>query len=216
MKFDYSKTYYKVTNERENHHGFQYEDGLNVLKQKFNSNPKSSCVRGGFYFADENNIIHFLGYGCWVREVSIPTDAQVVLDPEGNKWRTDKIILEKKYIIPKFLDFYFNNLFDKEKFNYKKYSWELVMYCSRKFNKWFDKKRFDYKEYSGELIMYCSENFNKWFDKKSFDYENNSRRLAIHCPYYFDKWFDKKRFNYADGSDALIKHCSMYHDKWDQ
>jgi len=216
MKFDYSKTYYKVTTKTENHHGFQYKDGVNVLKQKFNSNPKASCVRGGFYFTDKKNILHFLGYGYWVREILIPTNAQVILCPDKNKWRTDKIILEKKYIIPKFLDYYFDHLFDKKSFDYKNNSRELAVYCSNYFNKWFDKKRFNYKKCSWELIVYCSENFNKWFDKKSFDYENNSRRLAIHCSRNFDKWFDKKRFNYTDGSDVLIKHCSKYYKKWSQ
>ena len=27
--------YYKITNENENHHGYQYKDGLNVLEEPF-------------------------------------------------------------------------------------------------------------------------------------------------------------------------------------
>jgi len=35
MNFD--KLYFKITTKEENHHGFQYYDGLNVLKEKFNT-----------------------------------------------------------------------------------------------------------------------------------------------------------------------------------
>jgi|GEM_PF-4079691 len=189
MNFDYSKTYYKITNEKEKHYNFQYKNGLNVLKEKFNNNPLDSCVPGGFYFTDQNNIFGFLD-GYWVREVSIPPDAQVVLDPDGNKWRTDKIIFEKKYTILEFLECYFSMLFDKESF--------------------------DYKNYSRELAESCSTYFDKWFDKKRFNYRLGSWELAAYCPKHFDKWFDKKRFNYTDGSDALARHCSKYHKKWSQ
>jgi len=191
MKFDYNKTYYKVTNAKEVHHNFQYKDGLNILKQKFNNNPKSSCVRGGFYFIDENNILEFLLYGCWVREVSIPINAKVILDPNGDKWRTNKIILGRKYTIPEFLDFYFDNLFDKEKFNYKEDSWELAAYCSDYFDKWFDKRKFNYQEYSWELAAYCPDHFNKWYNKKKFNYERGEGALAVYCSEYRDKWIKK-------------------------
>jgi len=191
MKFDYSKTYYKVTNEKENHHNFQYEDGLNILKQKFNNNPMDSCVRGGFYFTDENNILEYLSYGCWIREVSIPHDTQVILDPSGDKWRTNGIILGKKYTIPEFLDFYFDNLFDKEKFDYANRSGLLAIYCCDYFNKWFDKEKYNYKENSWELAAYCSNHFGKWFDKKKFNYEKGRKALAGYCSKYYDKWIQK-------------------------
>ena len=52
------KLYYKITNENENHHDFQYRDGLNVLTEPFN-NSKKSCGRGGFYFSNIKNILKF-------------------------------------------------------------------------------------------------------------------------------------------------------------
>jgi len=214
MKFDYNKTYYKVTNEKENHHDFQYKNGLNVLKEKFNANPIASCVRGGFYFTDENNILEYLSYGCWIREVSIPINAKVILDPSGDKWRTNKIILGRKYTIPEFLDFYFDNLFDKEKFNYTTGSEFLAMNCPNNFDKWFVKKKYNYKNCSGELALFYPEKFDKWFNKKKYNYEIASRLLAEYCPDHFDKWFDKERFNYANGRNALIIYCSKYYDKW--
>ena len=92
--------YYKVTNKKENHHGFQYVDGINILKEKFNANPNESCGAGDLYFTTLENIHEFYDYGINLREVSLPVsdpDFQMVLDPEGDKWRANKIILGKKY-----------------------------------------------------------------------------------------------------------------------
>ena len=55
--------YFKITNAEENHHGFQYADGLNILIEKFNDDPNQSCCAGGFYFTDAANIFKFLSYG---------------------------------------------------------------------------------------------------------------------------------------------------------
>jgi len=93
-----NKLYFKITNSKENHHGFQYYDGLNVLKEKFNDDPEASCVAGGFYFTDIKHILEFLMYGIYLREVTLPTDDpdfKMVLD-ENNKWRANKIILGKR------------------------------------------------------------------------------------------------------------------------
>ena len=64
--------YFKVTNKDENHNGFQYIDGLNVIKDKFNDNPGHSCCAGGLYFTDIINIFKFLNYGIYLREVTLP------------------------------------------------------------------------------------------------------------------------------------------------
>ena len=55
--------YFKITNKKENHHGFQYVDGLNVLEEEFNNDPEQSCCAGGFYFTNAANILKFIGYG---------------------------------------------------------------------------------------------------------------------------------------------------------
>jgi hypothetical protein len=88
----------KITNENENHYGFQYVDGLNILDKPFQE--KGSCVPGGLYYTDEDNLHYFYEYGVWIRIVSIPEDAKVVEDRDyitGRKWRTDKIIFHDKY-----------------------------------------------------------------------------------------------------------------------
>ena len=65
-------TYFKITNFNENHHGYQYQDGLNVLDKPFEKD--GSCVEGGLYFTDLKNIYNYYGYGCWLREITLPLD----------------------------------------------------------------------------------------------------------------------------------------------
>ena len=92
--------YFKITNAAENHNGFQYLDGLNVLKEKFNDDPNKSCCPGGLYFTNGENIFKFLNYGIYLREVTLPIenpDFKKVKDPSGDKWRANMIILEKRY-----------------------------------------------------------------------------------------------------------------------
>ena len=89
------KTYYKITNKKECHNDFQYVDGLNVLDKLFEV--EGSCVVGGLYFTTAKHILKFLGYGCYLREVMLPEDCLWIKDPDGDKFRANKIILGKRY-----------------------------------------------------------------------------------------------------------------------
>ena len=90
--------YFKITNAEENHHGFQYADGLNVLIEEFNDDPNQSCCAGGLYFTDAANIFEFLDYGVYLREVILPTDnADFKMIKDNDKWRANMIILGKRY-----------------------------------------------------------------------------------------------------------------------
>src|SRR5580692_36275 len=91
--------YFKITNEKENHNGFQYVTGLNVLEEEFNDDPEKSCCEGGLYFTDAKNIFKFLEYGIYLREIQLPTnpDLKIVKDNTGDKWRANMIILGKRY-----------------------------------------------------------------------------------------------------------------------
>ena len=100
------KKFFKITNKKENHHGFQYTDGLNILKEPFAE--KGSCVAGGLYFTDINNIFEFLNFGIYLREITLPfDDPDFKIVKDRNKWRANKIILGKRY-----------NLWEKETFEY--------------------------------------------------------------------------------------------------
>ena len=88
--------YYKITNKNENHYGFQYVDGLNILNTPFEK--YGSCVPGGLYFTTKENIHRFFSYGIWLREVTLPvSDPDFQLCRDGNKFRANKIILDKRY-----------------------------------------------------------------------------------------------------------------------
>src|SRR5271156_3104839 len=87
------KIFYKITNKQENHHGFQYQDGLNTIKVGFDPNPE--CASGSLYFADKKDIQKYFDFGENIREVVIPEDALLVY--LGGKYKANKIILRKKY-----------------------------------------------------------------------------------------------------------------------
>ena len=92
--------YFKITNETENHNGFQYQDGLNVLIEEFNNDPTASCCAGGFYFTTKEHIHKFYYFGVNLRVIELPTedpDFQMVSDPQNDKFRANKIILKEKY-----------------------------------------------------------------------------------------------------------------------
>ena len=90
--------YFKITNKDENHNGFQYADGLNILKEEFNNDPNQSCCAGGLYFSNAANIFKFLDYGVYLREITLPTDnPDFLMIKDNNKWRANMIILGKRY-----------------------------------------------------------------------------------------------------------------------
>ena len=90
---DRSKTYYKITNINECHYSLQYHDGLIIDPNKFDNNPKHSCVKGGIYFTIKEYLYKFSDYGRWIRPIMIPKDAKVILDSNNDKYRADRLFL---------------------------------------------------------------------------------------------------------------------------
>ena len=199
-------TYYKMMNLYERHNGLQYHDGLIIDPVKFNDSSEASCVPGGIYFTTKKYLYRFFGWGEIIRPITIPSDAKVVLDPIGDKYRADRLFFHPK----KDMDFYFDNLFDKTTFPEKGY-WQLVTYCSKYFDKWFDKETFS-KERYWSLAMYCSDHFDKWFDKETFPKEHYWS-LINHCSDHFNDWFDKEIFP-KEHYRYLAQSCSDNFDKW--
>ncbi len=89
-----NNTYCKVLSSNFNQKGYQYNEGLNVLDKPFEST--GSCVPGGLYFTNIENIFKFINYGIYLVKVTVPEDAQMVKDPDNDKWRADKIIISDK------------------------------------------------------------------------------------------------------------------------
>lgn len=90
--------YVKVLNEEAIHHGFKYRRGLNVLNVPFEK--YGSCVPGGLYFTTLKHIHKFFDYGEFLVEVFLPTEDPefcMIMDPDGDKFRANKIILGDKY-----------------------------------------------------------------------------------------------------------------------
>jgi len=203
---DRRKTYWKATNNKENHLGLQYRTGLIIDPKPFNNDPNKSCIPGGIYFTTKKYIHRFFWIGTNLRSVKIPKDAKVILDPEGDKYRADKIIVGKK----RNLDYYFDHLFDKSTFPINEYKY-LMIYCQEYFNKWFDKKTHPIDEYK-YLAIYCPNYFDKWFDKETFP-KKDYWSLAEYCQEHFDKWFDKETFPKKDYW-RLVEHCSKHFNKW--
>lgn len=86
----------KLTNEKENHNGFQFKDGLNVDSIKFY--PHELCRPGGIYFIFTKNARKWISYGdktmTFYRQVIIPDDSKVYI--ENGKFKTDKLFLNQR------------------------------------------------------------------------------------------------------------------------
>jgi hypothetical protein len=83
--------YYKITNHEEKHNDLHYKDGLNVDILPFD--PSGSCKSGGIYFSSKD-ILAFLNYGPWIREVSLPEGQTLYTNPGTPvRYKAHKIIL---------------------------------------------------------------------------------------------------------------------------
>ena len=92
--------YVKIFNKTERHKGFEYHDGLNELLEPFNGDTTQTCVSGGLYFTRTDYVHKYYGYGIYIRKISLPEndpEFKMVMDPSGDKWRANKIVLEKRY-----------------------------------------------------------------------------------------------------------------------
>ena len=86
--------WYKIFKEDDTHHGFTYVDGLNIDVKEFRK--VGSCVSGGLYFSNAKNIWKFFDYGDYIREVEIPAGSRYVIDPQGSKWRSERLFLHSR------------------------------------------------------------------------------------------------------------------------
>jgi len=93
------EVYFKLFNEEENHHGFQYQDGLNTDTLPFSSNPEDSCVPGGLYFSDAENIMDFMFLlnknFYYIREVEVP-EGELIIKTHTGKCRAHSLFLHKR------------------------------------------------------------------------------------------------------------------------
>ena len=103
--FEFNKKYpdgkfFKLTNEKENHNGFQFKTGLNVDTQTLNS--EITCGNG-IYFCYFYSVRKWFKYGgtemVYIRKVTIPENANVVEYTVDKKLKSDRLILGKPRLI---------------------------------------------------------------------------------------------------------------------
>jgi ankyrin repeat protein len=87
--------YFKIFNRNDNHNNFQFQNGLNIDSHDFNPNPNLECVPGGLYFSNENNILGFINYGNFIREVELPADEKNIVHFK-DKSRAKSLFLHPK------------------------------------------------------------------------------------------------------------------------
>ena len=172
--------YYKVTNKDENHHSFQYQDGLNILIQPFNKNVYDSCCKGGFYFTTLDNIHKFLEFGEYIREVSFPTNNpsfKMIQCISGDTYRSNMAILGKKY-----------NMFDIKTILYFKLhmAYDFIDSASKNGHidvlEWFKNSGYKFK-YSVNAIKLASQNCHvnvlKWFKNSGYEFKYSADAIDL-------------------------------------
>jgi hypothetical protein len=83
----YPGTMVKIMRKDFTHHGYTFQNGLNVLSEDFNPNFR----KGGFHFT--NSAMRYFDYGELFVEVEVPEDAKVVV-MKPYLFKTNKIIIK--------------------------------------------------------------------------------------------------------------------------
>lgn len=99
-KFDTGGPICKILNTEWLHHGFQYKKGLNILIEPFNDNPLLSCIEGGLYVSNTDNIHKFYYFGDTIALIYFPKnnpELKIVHNPGGDKWRANMLIIGETY-----------------------------------------------------------------------------------------------------------------------
>ena len=81
--------YYKILRTDMTHHGFKYQEGLNIDTEPFDETPDCG---GGLFFSDAKNILAFCDYGDLIAEVEIPKDEKIV--KVNDKYKSHAIVLK--------------------------------------------------------------------------------------------------------------------------
>lgn len=118
-EFDYQKTYYKIIGKDIVNNTIPYCDseGSVILNQEIKGvfeEKTHFAFPAGLYFTDKFNIVTLFSAECYIAEIKIPSDAKISLEekfylyPQGDCYRTDKIIIAKicdlnEYVFPRTL-----------------------------------------------------------------------------------------------------------------
>ena len=81
--------YYKILSSDLTHHGFKYQEGLNIDTNPFDEMPDCG---GGLFFSDAEHILSFVGYGNLIAEVEVPDGTKIV--QVEDKYKAHAIVLK--------------------------------------------------------------------------------------------------------------------------
>ena len=81
--------YYKILSSDLTHHGFKYQEGLNIDTNPFDETPDCG---GGLFFSDSEHILSFVGYGNLIAEVEVPDGTKIV--QVEDKYKAHSIVLK--------------------------------------------------------------------------------------------------------------------------
>lgn len=87
---------YKITNPLESHNHYFYKTGINKFQGEYTH--KVDCAYGGLYFGKDKDILRWLEWGIYVREVFLCPDSKIVGE-DGLKYKTDKFILGARKLL---------------------------------------------------------------------------------------------------------------------
>jgi hypothetical protein len=230
--------YYKITNKDENHHGYKYKDGLNMLEGKFNENINDNCGKGGFYFTTAEYIHEFYDYGENLRVVELPLDnPNFKMVKLNQKFRANMIILKEKYN--------FNNLNDFKEiykintnYNCKIYNIEILEWLKNinyKFDEniinevssygyvdvleWFKNSGYEFKfdEYTiASASSYGHVNILEWFKNSGYEFKYNNNdainNASSHGHVNILEWFKNFGYEFKHNEGAIVGASRHGHD----
>jgi len=142
----YPETMVKIMRKDFTHHGYTFQNGLNVLSEDFNPN----FGKGGFHFT--NSAMRYFNYGELFVEVEVPEDAKVVV-MKSHLFKTNKIIIkmETQDSIQNAYYCTYNgkrvNMFDVTDIENRKLVEEGLKNFIYYYSEWFDVSDFDFESY---------------------------------------------------------------------
>ena len=100
QKYGSSPMFLKVLKENQEHYGLTYKLGINEDSLTFN--PTGSCESGGLYFSINEYITKFCDLGTKIAIIKLMDDALFYIEPNDDKFKTNKFIIEKIYTFQEF------------------------------------------------------------------------------------------------------------------
>jgi len=160
--FDYGKTYYKITNGLENHHGLEYHTGIVTDILGWNEDLNDEYCAGRMYFTTLENLHLFFWAGSNIRPIKIKKGTIVI--KENDKFGVHEFKMLDKISFKKYFEMICGNgIFDRMS---NEYLWRFPKFFPNSIKVWFDKVAARMpNENLWHFPWYCSNSIDIWFEK---------------------------------------------------